>query len=94
MENVLLQADHPDFLAQTTDSSSLYILAFVFIFLFISLFAWLVLSSCLGTQILNPLRELWDSAMRTPQTTHYGPMSRRRREFGLSEGEIWEMEHR
>lgn len=62
---------------------------------------WLLLSSCLGTSIMQQMRELWDAAVRSSRLdANLGPRgvrtagARRRRELGFSEVDldIWEME--
>ncbi|KLO07317.1 hypothetical protein SCHPADRAFT_909602 [Schizopora paradoxa] len=58
---------------------------------------WCMLSTCLGPQILEPLRNLWDAAVLSARSSR-GPSGRRRRDLGYDlndpEYELWEMERR
>ncbi|KIK00221.1 hypothetical protein K443DRAFT_679310 [Laccaria amethystina LaAM-08-1] len=65
---------------------------FLFAFLMAALIFWCLISSCLGTSVLQSMKNLWDYAVLSSRNHHRNPMSYRRRAFG--DEEIWEMEHR
>ena len=62
-------------------------------------FAWLLLSTCLGPEIMGPLREVFTHAAYAdgslgPRAMRTGGWRQRRREGGFGEGDadMWEME--